>query len=95
VQDRMARRPDDSQFVLLTMARDKRQVCAEQGDSEGAAIEQLKRDRWHRENVLRRHNFVGLVYELVKRVSAEKSDSEWASTMDQARKKSADALRRE
>lgn len=95
VRSRMARRPDDAQFVLLTMVRDKRLSYADAGDAAGAAAEAEKRDRWHRDNVLRRHNFVGLVYELTKRAAAQKTDAEWESTLTEARNRSKAALGRQ
>ncbi|KAK9349370.1 ubiquitin carboxyl-terminal hydrolase [Lipomyces starkeyi] len=66
---RIARYPEDEvRFNLLAVCRDQRELLATVGDTEGLLREEEKRAEWRRENVLRRENFVGLIYEVLKGV---------------------------
>ncbi|KAK9321212.1 ubiquitin carboxyl-terminal hydrolase [Lipomyces orientalis] len=66
---RIARYPEDEvRFNLLAVCHDRRELLAAVGDTEGLLREEEKRAEWRRENVLRRENFVGLIYEVLKGV---------------------------
>ncbi|KAK9240148.1 ubiquitin carboxyl-terminal hydrolase [Lipomyces kononenkoae] len=66
---RIARYPEDEvRFNLLAVCHDRRELLAAVGDTEGLLREEEKRAEWRRENILRRENFVGLIYEVLKGV---------------------------
>lgn len=70
-------RAGEMRFALMALTKDPRPAMQEMGDEEGLARETAVREEWHRENVLRRENFVGLISGLAKSVSAGMSDAEW------------------
>jgi ubiquitin carboxyl-terminal hydrolase L5 len=62
-------------FNLLAVTRDPRIALRENSSSENAQLlenEERKRKRWARENALRRHNFVNMVY-LVTKAAVEQA----------------------
>ncbi|GAO17785.1 hypothetical protein UVI_02006200 [Ustilaginoidea virens] len=59
-------------FNLLAMCRDLRVRARDFGDHDLLAREERKRQEWHFENALRRHNFVGFAGEVLKGVVAAK-----------------------
>ncbi|KAF2860478.1 ubiquitinyl hydrolase [Piedraia hortae CBS 480.64] len=64
--------PTEIRFNLLALCPDMLQKAREEGDAEAATREKAKRDRWHWENSLRRHNFVGFIGEMLKGVTEMK-----------------------
>lgn len=76
--NRVANSPSgELRFALLGLTVDQRVQLAGIGDTEGLAREEAKRAEWHRENVLRRENFIGLINGLVRSVSKSTSEEEW------------------
>lgn len=70
---RIARYPEgETRFNLMAVTRDLRLKAAEMGDQELLQREEEKRKAWEWENTLRRSNFVGLIGEMVKGVTAMK-----------------------
>ncbi|EMC96493.1 hypothetical protein BAUCODRAFT_131075 [Baudoinia panamericana UAMH 10762] len=73
LQRRIARYPPtEIRFNLLAMCEDLRVRARETGDAEMLAREERKRREWRWENALRRHNFVGLIGDVMKGVTAAK-----------------------
>ncbi|KAK9469653.1 ubiquitin carboxyl-terminal hydrolase [Lipomyces arxii] len=69
LQRRIARYPEgEVRFNLLAVCKDRREVFRDMGDYESVEREEFKRAEWRRENILRRENFVGLIYNVLKGV---------------------------
>lgn len=64
--------PSEIRFNLLAMCPDLRIVARRIGDREGLEREERKRREWRWENALRKHNFVGLIGEVMKGVARQK-----------------------
>lgn len=62
-------------FNLLAVTKDPRIALRASGNSQDLEIEERKRKRWAKENALRRHNFVNMVY-LVTKAVVEQSVNE-------------------
>lgn len=88
--NRVANSPEgEMRFALLGLTVDQRQQLSEIGDIEGVAREEAKRAEWHRENILRRENFIGLINGLARSVSTSKSDEDWQKeVIEEGRKRS-------
>ncbi|KAI7467696.1 ubiquitinyl hydrolase [Hortaea werneckii] len=87
LQRRIARYPaTEIRFNLLAMCKDLRIQAKEIGDQEMLAREEQKRREWRWENALRRHNFVGLVGEVMKGVTAQKvKDGSYEKWVEEAK----------
>lgn len=86
---RVQRGPEgEMRFNLVALTQDKREVYRNLGDSEGLAREEAKRAEWARENILRRENFVGLIYDLIKSTAANMSSQEFENKLQAARQES-------
>lgn len=86
---RVQRGPEgEMRFNLVALTQDKREVYRTLGDSEGLAREEAKRAEWSRENSLRRENFVGLIYDLIKSTSAKMTNEEFENKLHSARQES-------
>ena len=73
VQRRIERYPaNEIRFNLLAMVRDLRLRAQDIGDQNWLYREQKKRNAWHWENALRRHNFIGFIGETMKGVASAK-----------------------
>jgi ubiquitin carboxyl-terminal hydrolase L5 len=55
-------------FNLLAVTNDPRIALQESGNTQELELEERKRKKWARENTLRRHNFVNVVYLVTKAV---------------------------
>jgi ubiquitin carboxyl-terminal hydrolase L5 len=89
LQRRISRAPEgELRFNLLALTRDKRQYYSEIGDAAGLAREEHRRAEWSRENALRRENFVGIIYDLIKGIGSKLSDEDWAKTIERGRAQS-------
>ena len=76
LQRRIERYPaTEIRFNLLAMIRDPRIRAQEIGDEVLLRQEERKRAAWQWENALRRHNFVGLIGEVLKRTSSAKLEA--------------------
>ena len=68
-------RPDETRFTLLAVIKDPRIALRAKRSAENAhelEIEERKRQNWAKENKLRQHNFVTMVY-LVAKAAVEQS----------------------
>uniref|UniRef100_A0A060T833 Ubiquitin carboxyl-terminal hydrolase n=1 Tax=Blastobotrys adeninivorans TaxID=409370 RepID=A0A060T833_BLAAD len=78
-------RAGELRFNLMALTDDKRRYYESIGDKESLEREMEKRELWHRENQLRKHNFVGLINDLVKIAGANMDDNEWNQAIEQGR----------
>jgi len=75
-------------FNLLAMVRDLRIRAQEAEDQDLLDREVQKRSAWQWENALRRHNFIGLIGEVVKCITASKlqgGDSAYEKWIEEAK----------
>ena len=73
LQRRIERYPaHEIRFNLLAMVRDLRLRAREIGDQDWLYREEQKRNAWQWENALRRHNFIGFIGEMLRRVVGAK-----------------------
>lgn len=92
---RISRGPEgEMRFNLLALTQDRRVLLSAAGDADGLHREELKRAVWKRENTLRRENFIGLIYDLVKGIAARATDSEWKTIIERGRAESKRNLER-
>lgn len=87
VQDRIAQFGSELRFALLAVTDNRLEHAKAIGDAQGVEHEIIKRDGWAKENQLRRHEYTGLVIELLKNISQGKSDAEFEQWLDGARKR--------
>ncbi|ODV78694.1 ubiquitinyl hydrolase [Suhomyces tanzawaensis NRRL Y-17324] len=88
IQERISKYDmSELRFSLLGITNNKLQASRELGDVEGINIELNKREMWKKENELRRHDYTGLIVELLKSVSRNSTDDEWQALLNDARKK--------
>ncbi len=59
-------------FNLLAACKDRRQYLREVGDEQGLRREEVKRQRWEKDNAMRSHNFVAFIYQLLHTTVREK-----------------------
>lgn len=84
---RISKYGDELRFSLLAISNDKLRQYQEIGDVAMMHSEMMKRETWKRENELRRHDFVGLMVELLKNIGKDLSDDEYEDIIKQARHK--------
>jgi ubiquitin carboxyl-terminal hydrolase L5 len=86
---RISRAPEgEMRFNLLALTQDKRILLNASGDTAGLVQEELKRQGWRRENSLRRENFIGLIYEVMRGIARKCSNEEWKSVIERGRAES-------
>lgn len=76
---------NELRFSLLAVSNNKLQQYAAEEDYQGMDVEMRKRQIWDRDNKLRRHDYTGLIVEMLKKMSNGMDDQEWNSAIDQAR----------
>jgi ubiquitin carboxyl-terminal hydrolase L5 len=74
-------------FSLLGVMKDRRVICEEIGDVEGLQMELTERERWGRENTLRRMDMTGLVHDMVKLLAKTTTAKEWIMITNSAASK--------
>lgn len=84
---RISKYGDELRFSLLTITHDKLRYYKEIGDDLMMHTEMMKRETWKRENELRRHDYVGLIVELLKNIGKDLTDEEYQTILNQAGKK--------
>ncbi|ODQ80530.1 hypothetical protein BABINDRAFT_160802 [Babjeviella inositovora NRRL Y-12698] len=73
-------------FSLLAIIKDKLEILKEFGADEHMIAQELeKRHQWHKENDLRKKDFVGLLCDVVKGIGAQASEAEWAQILANGR----------
>lgn len=94
ITNRVANDPaGEMRFNLIALTKDKRELYREMGDTESLAVEERKRAEWQRENALRRENFVGLIYDLVKGVASKMTDDEFQQSITKGREATKEKIR--
>ncbi|KAI5958517.1 uncharacterized protein KGF55_005777 [Candida pseudojiufengensis] len=74
-------------FSLLAITNNKLQQAQLAGDEMEVANQISKRENWQKENELRKHDYTGLIVQLIKNISKEKSDEEWEALLQNGRNK--------
>lgn len=74
-------------FSLLAITNNKLEYYQNIGDIEMVNSQLMKRETWHKENEMRKHDYTGLIVELLKNISNDMSDEEWEALLKEARKK--------
>ena len=60
-------------FSLLAVTNNKLEQAQAMGDQEEIASQLHKRELWKKENELRKHDYTGLIVQLLKNISKEKA----------------------
>lgn len=76
-------------FSLLGITNNKLKHYSEIGDEQRVTQEILKRENWHTENEYRKHDYTGLVVELLKNISKNSTDEEWKALKAKAGERTA------
>lgn len=84
---RISKYGDELRFSLLSITNNKLEYYRRIGDDTMVHNELMKRETWKRENELRRHDFIGLIVELLKNIGKDLSDDEWEKLLELARNK--------
>ena len=92
LQRRIAKYGDELRFSLLAITNNKLRQYQEQSNDFMVNHELSKRELWKKENELRRHDYLGLIVELLKNSTANIPESEWEQMLNNARKKSQSEL---
>lgn len=87
LQQRIAKYGQELRFSCLAITNNKLLQAEKLGDQLDIQQQLNKRDTWKRENELRKHEFNGLIFALLKNISKNSSDKEWDELLNQARKK--------
>ncbi|CCG24325.1 Yuh2 ubiquitin C-terminal hydrolase [Candida orthopsilosis Co 90-125] len=88
LQDRIsAYDASELRFSLLAITNNKLEQARATGDEVEIASQLDKRELWQRENELRKHDYTGLIVQLLKNISKEKSDQEWEALLQKGRNK--------
>lgn len=85
LQRRIAMYGGEVRFSLLAVTNDKLAEAERSGDAERAEWERKKRETWRRDNAMRRHDFPKFIVALLRNVSKNLSNDEWAQLLDDAR----------
>lgn len=88
LQDRInAYDASELRFSLLAITNNKLEQAQATGDEVEIANQLNKRELWQRENELRKHDYTGLIVQLLKNISKEKPDQEWEALLQKGRNK--------
>lgn len=87
VQERISKYGNELRFSLLAVTNNKLEQAQAMGDQEEIASQLHKRELWKKENELRKHDYTGLIVQLLKNISKEKSDKEWEGFLQKGRNK--------
>lgn len=92
LNQRISKYGEELRFSCLAITNNKL-VEAQNAHDEVEIQHQLqKRNNWARENELRKHQFNGLIFELLKNISRKCDDKQWNELLNDARKKSQSSL---
>ncbi|KAI3403552.2 hypothetical protein KGF56_003597 [Candida oxycetoniae] len=88
IQQRISKYDSSELRFSLLAITDNKLEKARLDNNEIEVSQQLnKRELWRRENELRRTDYTGLIVELLKNISKEKTDSEWEEMLQRGRSK--------
>ncbi|KAI5969020.1 hypothetical protein CANMA_001947 [Candida margitis] len=79
-------------FSLLAITNNKLEQARTTGDEVEVAKQLDKRELWQQENELRKHDYTGLIVQLLKNLSKENSDQEWEAWLQKGRNKTQEAI---
>jgi ubiquitin carboxyl-terminal hydrolase L5 len=74
-------------FALLAITNNKLEYFQSVGDIEMVNSQLMKRETWHKENEMRKHDYTGLIVDLIKNISKEMTDDEWNVLLKEAGEK--------
>ncbi|KAH3683159.1 hypothetical protein WICPIJ_005856 [Wickerhamomyces pijperi] len=94
INQRIMKYGGELRFSMLAMMKDRRDILKDFGDDEGLVNELEKRERWTRENKLRRADLIGLVNQTLRVLAEQKSTEEWNDMLKTASDSSISKLTR-
>lgn len=83
---------NEVRFSLLGITNNKISYAKETNDDNLLRAELMKRETWKRDNELRRHDYTGLIVELLKNINKSLSDEEYEELINKARKEGQNRL---
>ncbi|EGW31067.1 uncharacterized protein SPAPADRAFT_142267 [Spathaspora passalidarum NRRL Y-27907] len=87
IQRRIAKHGENElRFSLLAVTNNKLEQARTIGDESEVHHQLHKREVWSHENELRKHDYTGLIVELLKNISKNKTDEEWEELLKKGRK---------
>ena len=93
IQERIAKYDSNElRFSLLAVTNDKLEEAKLRLDEFGITQQLHKREVWHKENELRKMDYTGLIVQLIKNISNEKTDSEWEEMLTKGRNKTQEMI---
>jgi ubiquitin carboxyl-terminal hydrolase L5 len=92
INQRIARYGNELRFSLLAVTNNKLLQAQSMNDEVEIQTQLQKRENWKQENELRKHEYTGLIIELLKNISGQMSDEEWTEFLKSASNKSQSAL---
>ncbi|RCK64772.1 Ubiquitin carboxyl-terminal hydrolase 2 [Candida viswanathii] len=87
IQERISKYGDELRFSLLAITNDKLQQARLTGDNVEVENQLYKREMWKLENELRKHDYTGLIVQLLKNISKDMNDEQWEEFLQKGRNK--------
>lgn len=95
LQRRISKYAGEIRYSLLAITSDKLKHYELMGDTVGVSRESYKRQQWDYEINLRKHQYSRLTAELIKNISVNTSDQEWAKIILDAKRANMNRLMKE
>ncbi|KAI5956261.1 hypothetical protein KGF54_000736 [Candida jiufengensis] len=93
IQERISKYDaNELRFSLLAITNNKLKQAQSNNDEIEIQNQLLKREGWHKENELRKHDYTGLIVNLIKNISKEKTDDEWEKLLQDGRNKTQEMI---
>lgn len=87
LQERIAKYGDEVRFSLLAITNNKLEQARSIGDEFEVSNQLYKREMWKSENELRKHDYTGLIVQLLKNISKDMNDEQWEQFLKKGRDK--------